>query len=236
MRKLFLFLFLLFVTNRLTAQTANEDVDEHSEQEAVPALKNRPGGPPKLFINCVRTDCYSNYLRTKLAFFDFVRDRLVSDIEVLMTDQRTGAGGNEYTLAFYGHNRFEGLNDTLRFATQQSDTDDQIRTQLVRTMKQGLVRYLLDSDFMEQVDIKLPARQTDAQQADQPKDPWNYWVFRVGGRGSARGESNKQYLSFSTYLRASRITEPRQVYLPQLLQRQPQQLHRRWRGHPRPHR
>jgi hypothetical protein len=206
MKNTFVLFFLLIAPITVLAQTANEDIEEDTESAAIASINSPVRTPPKLFINCVRTNCYTDYLRTQLAFFDFVRDRYVSDIEVLVTNLRTGTGGQQYTLSFYGHNRFDGLNDTLRFVTNQSDSDDQIRTQLVRTCKQGLVRYLLDTDFMQQVNIGLPARQTVAQRATQPKDPWKLWVFRIGGDGSARGESNKKYLSFSTYLRINRIT------------------------------
>lgn len=162
---------------------------------------------PKIFVNCVHTRCYDDYLRTELSFFDFVRDRFVSDIEVLVTHLNTGAGGQEYTLSFYGHHRFEGKGDTLRFTTRKADTDDLIRKQLVRTFKRGLVRFLLDSDHhMEQVDVAFPPRKTLTEEPAKQKDPWNFWVFDVSGNGSAHGESNKQYVSLSTHLRINRVT------------------------------
>lgn len=160
--------------------------------------------PPKIFVNCVHTRCYDDYLRTELSFFDFVRDRYVCDVEVLVTHLNTGAGGREYTLSFYGRNRFEGKGDTLRFVTRKTDTDDLIRRQIVRSFKRGLVRFLLDSDYMEQVDVAFPARQVQIREL--AKDPWNFWVFDVSTNGSAHGESNKQYLSLSTHLRINRIT------------------------------
>lgn len=123
-----------------------------------------------------------------------------------MTSTSTGAGGQQYVLAFYGHDKFENIKDTLYFNTNKTDTDDSIRKQLVRTLKQGLVRYLLDTNFMEQVDITLPDYKNKPRKSALREDHWNQWVFNIGGNGSARGESNKQYLSFSMYQQANRIT------------------------------
>ena len=185
----------------LLAQTPNKtNADEANPKVDTTAL------PPKIFVNCAHTRCYDDFLRAELSFFDFVRDRLVSDIEVLVTHLATGAGGREYTVSFYGHNRFEGKGDTLRFSTRKTDTDDVIRKQLVRTFRRGLVRFLLDSDQMEQVDVTFPVRKTGVDEPAKTKDPWNYWVFDVSGNGSAHGESNKQYVSLSTHLRINRIT------------------------------
>lgn len=206
--KKFITLLLVFASTVVSlAQTANEDLKESSEIKKDTTTGFNTGVPaPKIFVNCLNARCHTDYLRTNLTFFDFVRDRYVSDIEILVTSAYTGAGGQRYVLAFYGHDKFENINDTLYFNTNRTDTDDLIRKQLVRTIKQGLMRYLLDTDLMEQISITLPDRKGKNRQSDQRKDRWKRWVFNIGGDGSARGESNKQYLSFSTYLQANRIT------------------------------
>lgn len=206
--KIFIILSLVFANSLVSfAQIADNYLDESSESKMDTTAVVNTGAPaPKLFINCLNARCHTDYLRTKLSFFDFVRDRYVSDIEILVTSTYTGAGGQQYVLAFYGHDKFENINDTLYFNTNKTDTDDLVRRQLVRTIKQGLIRYLLDTDFMEQIGITLPDRKLKSRQSEQRKDRWKRWVFNIGGDGSARGESNKQYLSFSTHMQANRIT------------------------------
>ena len=51
--------------------------------------------PPKLFLNCPNVNCFDDYVRTELPFFDYVRDRHQCDIEILVTNQSTGASGQE---------------------------------------------------------------------------------------------------------------------------------------------
>lgn len=201
MYKILVLLLLLISPLGLLAQVTNEEDDPEG-----PQIREEMSGPPKIFINCVRTRCYDDYLRTELSFFDFVRDRYVCDVEVLITNLNTGAGGQAYTLSFYGHGRFENKNDTLQFTTRKSDTDDLIRKQIVRSLKRGLIRFVLDSDDMDQVNIEFPARKTKADGSTQQKDPWNFWVVDVSGNGSINSESNRQLLSIATDLRINRIT------------------------------
>ncbi len=55
---------------------------------------------PKVFIDCWR--CDRDYIRTEITYVNYVRDRKDADIHLLVTDQGTGSGGREYTLAFIG--------------------------------------------------------------------------------------------------------------------------------------
>jgi hypothetical protein len=44
--------------------------------------------------------------------------------------------------------------------------------------------------------------------ASSPEDdPWNFWVFRIGGNGNANGESSFSGTSYSGNLSANRTTE-----------------------------
>lgn len=163
--------------------------------------------PPKLFLNCPNANCFDDYVRTELSFFDFVRDRRQSDIEVLVTNQGTGAGGQEYTLTLLGQHRHAGTIDTLRFATKQTDTDAMIRKLFVQRLKLGLVRFMAETHFVQQVNVLFPKRR--AQPADKPQpDPWNYWVTIISANATANGESNRNYLQLNNDLKINRITLP----------------------------
>ncbi len=55
---------------------------------------------PKVFIDCNRCDI--DYIKTEITFMNYVWDRKEADVHILITIQRTGSGGREYTFAFIG--------------------------------------------------------------------------------------------------------------------------------------
>ncbi len=160
--------------------------------------------PPKLFINCTAWNCFEDYIRTELSFFDYVRDRFEAEIQILIIEQNTGSGGSQYTLRFIGQEKFAGISDTLQFSTKQADSEDMIRQQLVRTMKKGLLPYVIKTNQTDKLTIDFPQRKVE--EAVIKDDKWNYWVFNLGGNVFMSGESNRFTLFLNNYLSINRIT------------------------------
>ncbi|HUI63660.1 MAG TPA: hypothetical protein VL126_02375 [Bacteroidota bacterium] len=130
-------------------------------------------GAPKIFIDCA--SCDQDYIRTEIAFVNYVRDPNTSDVHVLMTTQPTASGGTEYTLTLIGHGPFDQVNDTLVYIAKQSETDDITRAGIVRVLKAGLLRYAMHSPLAEYLSVNYdqPAA------AKEVVDPWDFWVFRT---------------------------------------------------------
>ncbi len=171
----------------------------------LPIDNNNDNNPPKLFINCPpNTNCYQDYIRTELSFFDFVRDRFLSDIQLLIAVQNNGGGGKGYTISFIGQKKFEGMGDTLKFATKQADTDDMIRSQFVTTLKQGLAPFVMKTKLSKQIIMDFPKR-TSALAVIQ-NDKWDYWVFNLNVNGYFQGQSSQKYSEFNGNININRIT------------------------------
>ncbi len=160
--------------------------------------------PPKIFINCSGFNCYEDYLKTELSFFDFVRDRFEADVQLLIISQNNGAGGQLYTVNFLGQNKFKSQIDTLTFATKQTDTEAMIRQELVKTLKQGLIKYVLQTNYKNKVAIEFPKR--EALSAMVKNDKWNYWVFNINMNAWLNGETNRSSISVSGTISANRVT------------------------------
>ncbi len=174
---------------------------------SIPTLaqeKDTVNTPPKLFINCTAWNCFENYIRTELSFFDYVRDRFEAEVQILIIAQNTGSGGNQYTLRFIGQEKFEGITDTLQFSTKQADSEGMIREQLVETIKKGLLPYLIKANQLDKLLIDFPKR--EVEEAVIKDDKWNYWVFTLGGNVFMSGESNRFSLVLNNYLSINRIT------------------------------
>jgi hypothetical protein len=99
--------------------------------------------------------CDLDYIRNQITFVNYVRDRHYAHVYVLITTQKTGSCGTEYTLTFIGKQAFVGINDTLIFRTKNAETEDISRKELVRTMKLGLIRYVARTPLSDKLSISF---------------------------------------------------------------------------------
>ncbi len=164
----------------------------------------------RVFLDCDR--CDNQYIRTEITFVNYVRDRTEADVHLLITTQRTG-GGREYTLTFIGRKSFGGVNDTLRYVSSDTDTDDERRAGLVKVIQLGLVRYVARTPLADQLSIVFEAEALQAGQTTPEDDPWNFWVFRAGVNGSYDAEESTNFLRLSGNLSANRVTEDWKIRL-----------------------
>ena len=163
----------------------------------------------RVFLDCPNSFCDFDYYRTEITFVNWVRERTFAQLHLLITSQSTGSG-REYTLTFIGLERFAGAQDTLRYLSHSTDTDDDIRKGLGRTMRLGLVRFASKTPLGERIEVSYSA---PAQAAAQVKDNWNYWVFNVRVNSNFYGEHSYKNTYMSGGLSASRITDAWKINL-----------------------
>src|SRR5260221_10636744 len=99
-----------------------------AQNPPAPASQTPPVAPVgllRIFLDC--NECDEEYLRQNVAFVDYVRDRAVADLHVLVTTQDTGGGGQAWTAKFIGVGRLQGEDRTLSFNTPQTATGDDRR-------------------------------------------------------------------------------------------------------------
>ena len=181
-------------------------------QTAAPAAPASQAQTPllRIFLDC--NECDTEYLRQTVLFVDYVRDRAVADVHLLVTTQGTGGGGREWTLKFIGIGRFAGQDRTLMFTTSQDATSDDQRKEFARVFRLGSVGYAADTLAAPKLDVTYTAPAAGAAAAPTA-DPWNYWVFRINAGGNANGEKTSQSRSFRVGVSASRVTEEWKINL-----------------------
>jgi hypothetical protein len=163
-----------------------------------------PNEALRLFVDCRK--CDREFLRTEIPFVNHVRTQHVADVLALITIETTGAGGIEYTLELIGQRRFQGYTDSLHYVTRPADSEDRIRQGLADALKRGLVRYVNQTPYAEQLEIVAGPAAGPAAGA-RIRDPWNYWAFGTSLSGSINGEEAFTYISLSGSFAASRVTE-----------------------------
>lgn len=164
----------------------------------------------QIFLDC-KTDCDFNFIRTEISFVNYVTDRTVADVHVLITRERTGAGGNAYTLDFIGLKRFEGQVQKLQAITGRADTNDEQRHALTRILKAGLVPYTVGTVAFEDMDIAYNQRNHPVK--TETTDKWNKWTFSISGSGNIQGEANYKRKTYQTNFSVARVTDVWKVSL-----------------------
>jgi len=168
----------------------------------------------KVYIDC-QSGCDMTFIRSEINLVDFLLDRQAADVHVLITDQNTGGGGDEYQLIFFGQNQFKNLTDTIRFINDANATDFEERDLVVKYLKLGLTPYIARTKMAKDIQIQM---KTDKQDGDSTKsttaatkDPWNYWVFRVGANGNINADAVYKDQRFGGNFSANRTTEELKV-------------------------
>jgi len=183
----FIFLCLGFASSAFS-QTQQVDIEE---------LKKTA---PKIYIDC--DWCDIEYIKTEITFVNYVRDRKEAQVHVLITTQTTGSGGREYTLTFMGQLNYSGQDDILKYYSNKTDTDDEIRKGLVQTLKVGLMRYVAKTPISRRIAVSL----MDQVKPTSVIDKWRFWVFSLSGRGFFNGQKSILYNYYSGSFSANRVT------------------------------
>jgi len=155
---------------------------------------------PRVFIDC--DFCDMDFIRTEIPFVNYVRDRFEAQVHVLITRQYTGSGGREYTLTFIGRKNFAGKNDTLKYISGKTDTQDEIRRGLVKVLKLGLISYVAHSPLAEKIQIKYLSKRKTAEVVDK----WKNWVFSINSNTFASGQKSRKSTSIYGSISASKVT------------------------------
>lgn len=164
----------------------------------------------KIFIDC-HSGCDMTFIRTEINIVDFLLDRQAADIHVLITDQNTGSGGDEYQLIFFGQNQFKNIKDTLYFVNDANNTDFEERDLVVKFLKLGLAPYIAKTKMAKEIQIQMKTDKLDTvsktNQTAVTKDPWKYWVFTAGMSGSYNLDAVYHENQFNGNLSANKVTE-----------------------------
>jgi len=169
-----------------------------------------------VFLDCASRNCNLNYFRTELPWVNWVRLPDDSDVHVIMTSQATGAGGREYRLDYIGSGDF-GYERQLSYQAPPTNTDRETLDEVARTIGVGLLHFATVNGFFDDVaafqevsTVLLngqgpdPAARVVAQ--EEVDDPWDFWVFRLGGRTELNGEQTRRTQRLDGNFSASRVT------------------------------
>jgi hypothetical protein len=165
-----------------------------------------PASALAVFLDC-RAGCDGDFIRTEITYVNWVRERTVADVHLLITSQPAGAGGEAFTLAFLGQRALAGRGDTLVFTSIPTATSDERRRGVTQTIAVGLVQFVARTPAAASLRVSqasVPGATTS--QALPSNDPWKAWVFEIGVNGATGGERYYRNREINAELSADRVT------------------------------
>lgn len=175
------------------------------------------GNRVSVFLDCASRFCNLTYFRTELPWVNWVRIPQSSDVHLIMTSQGTGAGGREYRLDFIGNGGFD-YEEQLAHQAPPTETDRETLDEIAHTIGVGLLHFATLNGFFESVAafheiadaLDINSEQIDPRErvvtSEEVEDPWNFWVFRLGGRSELNGEQTRRTTRIDGSFSASRVT------------------------------
>ncbi len=188
----------------LSIPAVSPDINSEANQTLMNELKEIA---PKVFLDC--RGCDRDFIREEISYVNFVRDRTDADIHILFTEERTGGGGDKYTLTFIGRNLFKDMEHTLEYSSKETDTRDEVRRGMVEVMKKGLFPFLMKTPIAEILSIQCEWQ----LEPTAVEDKWNFWVFNIRVDGELGGETSQKSTELGLNLSANRVTPEWKIQL-----------------------
>lgn len=175
-------------------------------QDTIPANDTSSNsGILKIFLNC--DECDFAFMKQELPYLHYVRDRKLAEVQIIVTSQGTGAGGDQFSLQFLGLGKFNDMNDTLTFSLPPNYSNDEFRNKMNQFVLLGLTRFIAKTPYADEWLVNYNGETSN----QEIKDKWNFWVFNISANGWFNGEayyrSKNIYGSFS----ARRITNEQKL-------------------------
>ena len=148
---------------------------------------------------------HQQYVRETITYVNFVRDRELSQIHIMISRHGSGSAGENYVISFIGRGRYEGMNNVITYWAPGNNTADETRRGLVNMINMGLVPYLAGTDMVNNVSLSITGgREIERVQVE---DPWNNWVFEIYGGANFNKETSQSRFDSRWGFSADKISE-----------------------------
>lgn len=181
---------VLMLSMRAFSQTASQG-----------GVSESSGKGPRVFLDC--SVCDFQRVQEEIPFVTWVKDCPEAQVCVCVTSRETPGKGIQYTLRFTGQEKFQGDDETLTVAAEKEKSPEMVETELIHTLKMGLMRYVGKTPAADRISIRLE----EEVKPTAVEDRWNFWVFSLSGNAFLNGEKLYKSGMYFASLSANRVTE-----------------------------
>ena len=94
------------------------------------------------------------------------------------------------------------MKNELKFYSNRTETEDEIRKGLVQILKLGLAPYAARTPISKILSLSTNGKVKPTAVVDK----WNFWVFSFSARGRLNGEQSRKYDSVNGNISINRVT------------------------------
>jgi hypothetical protein len=168
-------------------------------------------GALRVHLECAARGCEEDHFRTEITYVNWMRDLRDSQLHIILTSQSTGSG-SQFLMDFIGRGELQGQNDQLTYSHYDTDSDDRRVQGLTGVLAVGLARYSLlagqtDPFIVNTRTLRGRGPELPPGLQGEVVDPWNYWVFEVGGSVNMDKEDLSENQRYQGNVSANRTTE-----------------------------
>lgn len=200
-RVIFLLIIFGMMFSALNAKNSHDHADSPSK-----ALKSYTKSEEKLKIYVEGIHLDMDYMRRNMRFVNFVTEPAVANVHIIINNQRSGSGGQVYSLMFNNVN-VENMSDyTVTATTLASDTYEESRKKITDALTMGVMPYVNQTKAANQLSFRYNGGENEDRQ-ESVDDPWNNWTFRGDVSGNLNLEESRQTYNYTFNVRADKVTE-----------------------------
>lgn len=163
------------------------------------SLSQVSNGRLAVFLD-LQTGMDRDYIRQEIPMVDYVRDKELADVHIIISSHDAGQAGTNYEISLIGRGSFKKMDNTLRHWSPASQTDHETRAGCTRMIKIGLAPYIANIGNMSEIislDYEVDTTSGMEQATTREKDPWRSWIFEIYGGGYFDSEQTRN----STHIR-----------------------------------
>lgn len=182
---------------------------------ACPLIAQETGGATanrlRVSLDCTGRSCDLDQYRSLIDWVNWETDPADADVRVTLTGTPAAQGGFDYSMEFTVADDFAAAGDSLSFTSAATDSDQDEIAGIATTLSIGFARYAMIAGYRDFVAIRAAANSAiDPRERilapQEVDDPWNLWVFTIGGSGNISGTDTRTTRRVNTNFSASRTT------------------------------
>ncbi|TVR71683.1 MAG: hypothetical protein EA408_08560 [Marinilabiliales bacterium] len=148
---------------------------------------------------------HQQYIRETVTFVNYVRDREMSQVHIMISRHGSGSTGENYVISFIGRGPYEGMNNVITYWAPGNNSSDDTRRGLANMIQMGLVPYIAGTDMVHNISLSIRGgREAESLPVD---DPWKNWVFEIFGGANFNKEASQDRFDSRWGFSADKVSE-----------------------------